>query len=191
MKILYCSYLEDPEHASFEGEDKDEKIILTVRKHHITNTKWMMMAVVMFYLPTLVRTLLVLNGITFYADLPASYKFISFAFWYVLTFGYIFTSYLTWFYNVHLVTNKRIIDIDFQGLIHRRFSEAFLFNVEDLTHQISGALQILFHYGSVHIQTAGELRELEFEKIPQPAKVQDIISDLASITKGGGRKHND
>jgi hypothetical protein len=112
------------------------------------------------------------------------------AFWYLFTFGYIFTSFLRWFFNAYLVTNKRVVDIDFESLVHRRFSEAFLYNVEDLTHQISGALQVIFNYGTLHIQTAGETRELEFESIPQPATVQDMISDLSSA-KRGRKVHND
>lgn len=191
MKILYRSYLENPTHAVFEGEDSDEKIILTLRKHHITNVRWVVIALFMFFVPIILRTVLRIDGVTIIENLPTTYKIILNLFWYILTFGFILTSYLTWFYNVHLVTNKRIVDIDFVGLIHRRFSEAFLFNIEDLTHQISGMSQVIFHYGSVHIQTAGELRELDFERIPKPAKVQDIISDLAAATKGGGFTHND
>mgnify|MGYP006448658395 CR=1 FL=1 len=57
-----------------------------------------------------------------------------------------------------------------------------LSNIEDLTHQYSGFGQVTFNYATLHIQTAGEMRELEFESIPRPGEVQDFISDLAAAS---------
>lgn len=190
MKILYSSYLQKPTHIRFDGEDKDEFLILILRKHFITNLVWIFMALFMVCIPTLLIGLLESNNVILITSLPRAYRFMLAAFWYLFTFGYIFTSFLRWFFNAYLVTNKRIIDIDFESLVHKRFSEAFLFNVEDLTHQVSGALQVIFNYGTLHMQTAGETRELEFESIPRPATVQDIISDLSGAKKGR-KVHND
>ena len=190
MKILLSSYLQKPAHVCFNGEDDDENVVLFLRRHFITNLVWIVLALFMICVPTLLTNLFASNNITLIEDLPSSYKFMLWAFWYVFTFGYIFTSFLRWYFNAYLVTNKRLIDIDFESLIHRRFSEAFLFNVEDLTHQISGALQVIFNYGTLHMQTAGETRELDFELIPHPAKVQDLISDLSAKIKRK-RIHND
>lgn len=190
MKILYSSYLHKPKHVFFDGEDKDEYIILTLRRHFITNFGWILFSLFLIYLPTLVRKLFLANNITIIESLPPTYRFALGAFWVLLVFGYVFTAFLRWFFNVYLVTNKRLVDIDFESLIHRRFSEAFLYNVEDLTHQISGALQVIFNYGTLHIQTAGETRELDFEDLPRPASVQDVISDLSAAKRKGGR-HDD
>jgi hypothetical protein len=61
---------------------------------------------------------------------------------------------------------------------------------------VLGAAQVLFHYGTVDIQTAAESREIEFEDVPDPAKVQDFVSDLmVSLSHGHihppGRHEND
>ena len=192
MKILYSSFLRDPENVCFEGEDKDEKIILVLRQHVITNPPRILFSLFLFLIPILLPTLFKLNQVTFFSSLPASYKFIIGTFWYVFTFGYVFTSFLGWYFTVYLVTSKRIVDIDFEGLIHRHFSDALLSNVEDLTHQISGALQVIFNFGTLYIQTAGERRELDFENIPSPTKVHDIVSDLsASAHQKLGPEHDD
>lgn len=184
MKLLVKSFIEHPDKVSFEGEDKDETILLTLRKHFVTNTKWILIALVLFNVPALSTMLLKYNGIDSWGFLPIGFRIVLVMLWYIFSFGYVFTSYLIWFYSVYLVSNKRVIDIDFHGLLHRRFSEAMLSNIEDLTHQISGVAQVLFHYGNIHIQTAGELRELEFESVPEPGKVQDFISDMAAQTGG-------
>lgn len=183
MHLLYSAYMKDPRDVYFDGEDNDEKIILCLRRHLITNLKWILISILLFAVPPLVPSLLEFNEITIFESVGGEYAFVLMLFWYVFAFGYTLTSFLGWYFNAHLITNKRIVDIDFEGLIHRRFSEASLSNIEDLTHQISGALQVVFNYGTVHIQTAGELRELELEFIPKPARVQDTISDLAAVTR--------
>lgn len=180
MKILYSSYIYEPDHVRFDGEDSNEKVILCLRRHFITNLGWILISISLFIVPFFVQSFLEFNGIDVVNVLPVSYKFLFVVFWYVFAFGYLFTSFLGWYFNAYLVTNKRLVDIDFEGLIHRRFSEAFLLNIEDLTNQVSGAVQVVFNYGTLHVQTAGEMKEIEFEKIPRPAKVQDIISDLSS-----------
>ena len=70
--------------------------------------------------------------------------------------------------------------MDFDHLLHRNITDAPLRNVEDITYTISGAIQTTFNFGNVTIQTAAEQRELEFFLVSNPAKVQDIISDLVS-----------
>lgn len=190
MKVLFSHLIKNPKHEFFDGEDNDEHIILTVRRHLITNLGWISFAIILFYLPAFVPLLFEMNGIDLESLLPASYRFILWIFWYLIVFGYVFMSYLGWFFNVYLITNKRVIDIDFAGLAHRRFSEAYLYNIEDLTHQISGALQVIFHFGTVHVQTAGEISEIEFENIPRPDVVQDVISDLVGMEKRRS-KHDD
>lgn len=185
MQLLYKSYIEHPKKVSFEGEDNDETVLLTLRKHFVTNLRWILITVLMFNVPAIFTLLLKYNGVTSWDFLPISYRVILFVFWYIFSFGYFLTSFLIWFYSVYLVSDKRLIDIDFHGFLHRRFSEAALSNIEDLTHQVSGFSQVVFHYGNVLIQTAGELRELDFESVPNPGKVQDFISDLAARKNGG------
>jgi len=74
--------------------------------------------------------------------------------------------------------------MDFHGLLYRNISQAPIRNIEDVTYNISGALKVIFNYGDVLIQTAGEKVEFEFEEVGNPSKVVDILSDLVSKLKG-------
>ena len=58
------------------------------------------------------------------------------------------------------------------------------FNHTGLNSPSSSSFEVIFNYGSVYIQTSAEKREFEFENIPNPAKVRDIISDLVTKVKG-------
>lgn len=100
-------------------------------------------------------------------------------------FGFILQNFLNWFFNVYIITNKKIVDVDFHGILYKNISEAPLRNVEDVTSNVSGALEVIFNYGSVYVQTAGERREFEFENVSHPAKIRDIISDLVAKKKFG------
>jgi hypothetical protein len=77
------------------------------------------------------------------------------------------------------------VDVDFHGILYKNISEAPLRNVEDVTSNISGALEVIFNYGSVFIQTSAEKREFEFENVKNPSKIRDIISDLVTEMKHG------
>ena len=179
MKLLYSSYIKEPgQQVGFIGEDSGEKILLILRKHPITNIKWLFLSLVFFAAPFFVGWIVRFNGLDFLDFIPTPHRFIALTFWYLFTFAYFFTSFLIWFFSVYIISTKRIVDIDFYGFFHRSFSEALLTNIEDITHRVFGAAQVIFHYGTVDIQTAAENREIEFEDVPDPAKVQDFISDL-------------
>ena len=77
-----------------------------------------------------------------------------------------------------IVTNKRIIDIDFSSILYRETTEARLANVEDITSKQVGYFGSFFHYGNVFVQTAGTYTNIEFLNVPEPAEVVEIINRL-------------
>lgn len=175
MSLLFGARIKEPKNVCFEGEDKDEKVLLTLRQHPIRNLRWIASAVVLALIPFVFTSL----DNSLLGSIPAAFVFVASVLWYLFVFGYTFTSFLVWYYSVYMVTNKKVLDLDFQGFVSRRFSEALLTNIEDLTHEVSGPLQVVFNYGTLSIQTAGEYREIEFDYIPNPSEVQDFVSDLA------------
>ena len=187
--LLYSSHIKDPKGIKFEGEDKGEKVISVLRRHFITNLRWIFFSVLLFMLPFILSAVLEFDGISFFELLPSSYNFVLLTFWIIFAFGYLYTSFLRWYFTAYIISDKRLIDIDFETLTHRRFSEALLSNVEDLTHQISGAFQVIFNYGTVHVQTAGEMREIDFDDVPDPSHVQDVISDLSTLAHARRSRH--
>jgi uncharacterized membrane protein YdbT with pleckstrin-like domain len=187
MKLLYSSYIKDPKNVCFDGEDPDETVLLVLRKHFVTNIPWFLLFVFLLNLPDLLYLLIKFNGFDSWELIPLSYRFVLSTFWFVFTFGFFFVSFLTWYFTVNIVSSRRVVDIDFIGFINRRFSEALLTNIQDLTNEVSGAVQIVFHYGTLLIQTAGEKQEIEFDDIPDPAGAQDFISDLTRGVKADGK----
>ena len=177
------AFVENPNRASFDGEDEDEKILYVLRKHLVTNVDWIFVSFLLFITPLLVSRFVALFGPSTFPHIPANYLSVIIIFWYLFTFIYVFESFLVWFFNVYIISDKRIVDMDFYGLLHRNISAAPLRNIEDVTYNISGALKVIFNYGDVLIQTAGEKIEFEFEEVGNPSRVVDILSDLVSKLK--------
>jgi hypothetical protein len=184
MTALLGQFIREPRGVHFDGQDNEEKILLFLRQHVIVNLKWVLITAALLFSVPLFNFLLGLGGTTLSELVPAKYYFVLRFFLALFTFGYFFENFLNWYFNSYIVTNKRVVDIDFYGIIHRRFSEAPLRNIEDITNSISGFGPVIFHYGDVSIQTAAEAREITFENVPDPDRVQDIVSDLISGIKG-------
>ncbi|MFA5776678.1 MAG: PH domain-containing protein [Patescibacteria group bacterium] len=184
MTALLGHFIREPRGVHFDGQDNEERIILFLRQHFIVNIKWVFITAVLFFIIPIFDFLLGFGGTSVSQIMPGKYYFVLRFLLALFTFGYFFENFLSWYFNSYIVTNKRVVDIDFYGITHRRFSEAPLRNIEDITNNISGFGPVVFHYGDVSIQTAAEAREITFENVPNPDRVQDTVSDLISKIKG-------
>ena len=110
--------------------------------------------------------------------LPANFQLVSVLGWYLITTAFVLESFLTWFFNVYLVTDERIIDIDFYNLIYKEVSDANIDKIQDVTYKMGGVVRTLFNYGDVLIQTASEVPNFEFLAVPMPDKVARVLQDL-------------
>lgn len=156
-----------------EGDfkERDEEIILLVRAHPITQVSWIINGIFIFLI------LIALNFI-FFPYLSSLQKiFINF-FIFIFVLSYWWFNFLTWFFNVGIITNKRIVDIDFHGLIYKEITSAKLQNIEDITIKSGGFTASIFNFGNIFIQTAGTEVNIEFINIPSPNKVRDLINNL-------------
>lgn len=182
---LFTAYAENPAGVTFETQQEQEQVVIFMRQHFIVNVPWIFATLLLFIAPfTIVPFFFLLVPLPF--TLPMSYKIIGMLFWFLGTFGYALLNFLHWYYNIYIVTTERIIDIDFIQLMYKKFSEAKLDRIEDVTYTSSGFAAAVFNYGDVMIQTAGEAREFLFESIPKPASVVRTIEALIDKEEGEG-----
>ena len=182
-KTLFKSFLQNPQNILFDGEDPDEKVLYVLRRSFITNLGWLLLTAALVAIPwTFWNDILkiLFNGT---AAISPQFSTVLFLFWYLFTFGFFFQNFLNWFFNVYIISNKRIVDMDFYGLIYKRISESPLRNIEDVTSKINGTAGVIFNFGDVFIQTAAEKTEFEFSDVDNPSKIRDILSDLVTEIK--------
>jgi uncharacterized membrane protein YdbT with pleckstrin-like domain len=161
-----------PHQVSFDTQEREEEIILLVRRHLITNLRWILVAGGMILLPFFVSLI--------FAELFTNFRYRSVLvlIWYVLTFSYVFEQFLRWFFNVNILTDERVVDIDFPSILYRDISSAKIDNVQDISAKTGGFVRSFFNYGDVYIQTAGEEREFVFEAVPEPEEIVKILNQL-------------
>lgn len=167
-----AAFLVTPPNIKFDTQDQQEKILLLLRRHVITNVPWILGTLFGLLVPVL------FTFIPAFYILPARYMFITIIIWYLLVFGVALEQFLSWYFHVYIVTDERVIDYDFYSLLYKRVSKAKIDRIEDVTYQMGGILQNLFHYGTVYIQTAGEEQEFDFEDIPRPEQVGKLLNEL-------------
>ncbi|OGE37853.1 hypothetical protein A3B45_02775 [Candidatus Daviesbacteria bacterium RIFCSPLOWO2_01_FULL_39_12] len=173
---MFPSFVENPQNCSFEGQDADEKILLLLRAHPITNLSWIISAFLLVLLPFLIPSSLFFLKVDT-SFLPPLYGLVLAVINYLLVAVIVFEGFLYWYFNVFLVTDKNIIDVDFNSILFKNIDMAPLKNIEDVSSSISGLMQSIFHYGNVFIQTAGAARNFEFNNVSQPDRVADFILD--------------
>lgn len=183
MSIL-SAYIEKPEKTFYAGEDRDEEILYVLRKSRITTFTWLGITAILLITPIILDP--AMRSVTLQVEpvFSLTFLFIATIFWYLISFGYFFQNLLNWFFNVYIVTTKKIVDVDFHGIIFKNISEATLENVEDVTSTVRGTFGVIFDIGDVYIQTAAERREFEFTQVDNPAKIRDIISDIVAEKRG-------
>lgn len=177
LNQLFATFIDKPSGIRFKNQHVHEKILLVIRRHWISNVSWIFVSFLLFLIPFFVMYFFSISTIT-KIEIPTGFLFLGTIFWYLGVFGYILINFLFWFYNVGIVTNERIIDVDFPYLLYSEVTIAMLSKIEDITDKRSGFLSVFFDYGNVFVQTAGTEVNIEFMGIPKPAIVARTISEL-------------
>lgn len=179
-----AAFAVNPTGIRFETQQDDETVLLFLRQHFVVNVPWIILTIVLivapiFLFPPLGRAI---SPVV----LPVGYVVIFVLGWYLVAFGFAFASFFKWFFNIYIVTNERIVDIDFIHLLYKQFSEARLVNIQDITYKTGGIIETMFNFGHVLIQTAGETPNFDFGSVPNPEQIVKIISEAAEEAKKRG-----
>lgn len=159
-------------------QEKDEKILLVLRRIWIIFFRHLLFVLFLFVLPFIVYLLVlnfapeVLEAVFFKVLGP----FFGLYCLFILLFGLI--SWINYYFDVWVITNKRIINVEQISLFERVTSETRLYRIQDITVEVRGFFPSVFHFGNVYVQTAGERPRFAFEQIRHPYRVRKLISDL-------------
>ncbi len=170
-----------PEWSKFESQQEDEKIVILGRKHIIRNLGWITVVSFSLFIPMFWKEFPFIKMLDGNALIGMTML------WYMVLAFYGLQNFLMWFYNVYIVTNERIIDVDFVGLLSKNVNVCQLNKIEDVNYSQRGMLASFFNYGDVIVETASkqnvpnardESSAFTFESIAYPDKVVAVISQL-------------
>lgn len=176
-----------PKHLHFGGLNQGEEVKLFLRRHVITlwsRIGWLLfvgLIPVVLWIILLTQT----DWITYGDSTMRIVVVLVFSLFYLYWLRLLFTIWLDYYLDVWVVTNQRILNIDHDGLFHRKISEQQLSRVQDVTTEISGFLQTTMNFGDIHVQTAAETEHFIFRDISEPEFVSKKISLLQRQAQDG------
>ena len=159
--------------------DPGEKIIMEARRH------WFLIGTTAAFLGLLAIAPLIICLVIYYvypeaaAVLSARESIIGLLFfgssWLLFLWIIFFMSWTDYYLDVLVITNKKLIDVEQQGLFRRDVATAPVSNVQDIKIEIKGVIRSVFGFGNLYIQTGAVERELLIKDIKNPAKVKAVI----------------
>ncbi|MCL5775293.1 MAG: PH domain-containing protein [Patescibacteria group bacterium] len=170
----------------FPSQQEEEKVFLVIREHwfhlFLKIVVWLMFVAALLafnkYTPEYVPALL--EG-----TMGAVTRLFTQVYTLFLTLS-IFVIWLSYYLNMQIITDRRIVDVDQAGLFSHTVSELHIENIEDVTSETKGLFGTLFNYGMVYVQTAASVERFEFDNVPNPAAIEKLILDLYEKNPHGG-----
>ena len=163
----------------FQGQHENETVLMVIHRHWFN--------IVMHLGTIIILSIFLLGGISFLPSLfPTATTadntlFFGFVQNTLLLFLWLF-GFLVWidyYFDVWVVTNERIVNIEQKGLFNRSISELRFSRVQDVTATVDGIVPTVLNFGDVHVQTAAEEERFTFRQVADPFAVKDRIMTLS------------
>jgi hypothetical protein len=185
---FFPALFQNPHKIKFDKQEDNEVIELFLRQHPVVNIFWVSTSIFLLVFPVIFLQFDTFFGFNFASQAPLNLLIGGLIIYYLIILAYAFEQFLSWYFNVYIVTNMHIVDINFFSLLAKEVVEISLDDIEVISHNVDGVLGSFFHFGNVHIETAAEQKRILFEKVPRPDIVTDRVQDLQRarhVMKGG------
>lgn len=83
-----------------------------------------------------------------------------------------------WRMTLLAVTERRVIVVRQNGFFDRHVTELPFSRIQEVAYRVSGIGATVFRYGTLLIESAGSDEPLAMERVPHPARIQDLITEL-------------
>ena len=154
----------NPFDVTIQNQADDEKIIRVWRRHPVTLLGPVAKILAFAAIPA---ALVLITGPSMFGS-PVLFVLFALILGIVVTFGAY--QWVSWYGDVYVLTNYRIIDVEQQGFFNRSFAETTLNNIQDISHQVSGLAATLFDYGTIVVQTAGASPDISLNNVGHPQR---------------------
>ncbi|MEK7552171.1 MAG: PH domain-containing protein [Patescibacteria group bacterium] len=159
--------------------NKDEKIILDVRKHWFVIFGDAFMMFIVAALPAILFMVAVkyfprLQKVNIGNDLIYLFSFF-YSIWLLLIWTIFFVRWTDYYLDVWYITSDRIVAINQKGMFRREIIDLRFEKIQDTTVELNGIIPTLLNFGTIHVQTAGEGREIILRNARNPQEAKKII----------------
>lgn len=167
-------------HILFPGKEVDETVHLLLRRHWSLIVRNCFVLLIEAFVPVVVYVFLSVGlNIDFSAgSIMGTIAVLLGSVFYLFLWLFFLNQWIDYYLDIWIVTDKRILNVEQNGLFSRTISELHISKIQDVTSIVNGKLQTFMDFGDVHVQTAGEQERFIFEKVPRPRQVAKVIMDL-------------
>ncbi len=169
----------------FPSERQDESIYVFARPYYLSFLPWLGIGAALLIIGVIFVILIFLG----FTDLVGSglgynvFVVISSAY-FLMLIPFLTVAFIDFYYDIHIVTDHRLVDINQKSLFAREINELALEEVQDVSTQNTGISSSFFDFGDVVIETAGaEANKFVFNSVLHPRDIATIILDLAEQAK--------
>ncbi len=164
--------------------DADEHIEIFARRHWVAFLGNLLLGIFLYLIPLVILIILALYLPSIFDSVWRGIIIVGVGIYYLIMTAFIFLQWVSYYFDIIIVTNKRVVDIIQEGLFDRKITEIPLLRVQDVTGEIKGFFQTLFGYGNVVVETAGEgTLNLKFKDVPNPLEISSKIQQLHDASR--------
>ncbi|HVY67545.1 MAG TPA: PH domain-containing protein [Patescibacteria group bacterium] len=107
-------------------------------------------------------------------DLAANFVRLLFL-WTLLVLLYAIRVLFLWLLNAYLITDRRLVAINYRGLFSKRVTESPLDRILNVSAVTKGIWQTVCQYGEVQAQVAGLGEPLLLKNVAHPGQIKDYL----------------
>jgi len=169
-----------PRDINFPGRQPDENIVIVLHRHWFIFARHVIILFLLAGVPLAVAY--VWSQISVFTLVAGSFSHtvvvMAAALYYLFLWILIYGFWLDYYLDIFIITDKRIVDIEQDGLFGRTVAEERLYRIQDVTSDAQGIMATTLHYGNVYVQTAGKTERFIFEQVTHPENVARTILEL-------------
>lgn len=158
---------------------ENDKIIVQTRRHIVSSLNIILMLLFMIFLPLVLLSFLRINVPAIGSSILMNFIVIVGSVYYLIVAIFAFTAWINYYYNLLIVTNNEVIDVDQNGIFDRRVTELSILRVQDVSARVKGFFPTFFNYGDVVAESAGENSQTYvIDCVPNPVFIANKIMEL-------------
>lgn len=170
--------------------ESGEKIVVIIRKHPLVFLLTLLSIGFGAALPLIVIAFLpqdTLRMIFVSSDANSAGTFLYYC-WLLALWVLLFVYWTTYYLDVWVITDRRIVDIDQKTLFRREMITTRIEKIQDITVEVDGILPTMFGYGKLSILTAGQDPDFHIENAAHPyaAKEKILAAHMAASERHTG-----
>lgn len=163
------------------GSEDEKDVVLFVRRHWVAFLGQFLLSFVILMIPAIILIYFFSSGLNekIFKGFGYNITVLFLSVYYLIAVTFAFVAWISFYYDIYIVTRLEIIEITQEGFFGRKTSQLSMLRVQDISCSVKGILPTFFNYGDVLVETASEQKEVFLlSSVPNPQEICSKIMNL-------------